>query len=103
MVENEQLRNESTPKMVCGACEIDRAEMGILTKRNGNKNQKNKTKQKSLNYGKCIEQNESSNKNLAFMECLNDCCRSWCEFFPKMLTVDSLNLMFQIKSLETNK
>ena len=24
-------------------------------------------------------------------------------FFPKMLTVDSLNLMFQIKSLETNK
>ena len=47
MVGNEQLRNESTPKMVCGACEVDRAEKGILTKRNGNKKKKqnkNKTK-----------------------------------------------------------
>ena len=67
------------------------------------KNKKNKTKQKSLNYGKCIEQNESSNKKrIAFIECVNDFCRCWCEFFPKMLTVDSLILMFQIKSLETN-
>ena len=85
MVGNEQLRNESTPKMVCGACEVDRAEMGTLTKRNGNKNKKNKTKQKSLNYGKCIEQNESSDKNVAFIEWVNDYCRCWCEFFPKML------------------
>ena len=105
MIGNEQLRNESTPKRVCGACEVDRAEKGILRKRNGNKKKKNrtKTKQKSLNYGKCIEQNESSNKNVAFIKCLNDYCRCWCEFSPKMLAVDSLNLMFQIKSLETNK
>ena len=79
--------------MVCGACEVDRAEMGTLTK----------GKEKSLNYGKCIEQNESSYKHVAFIECVNDYCRCWCAFFPKMLTVDSLNLMFQIKSLETNK
>ena len=45
MVGNEQLRNESTPKMVCGACEVDRAEKGILTKRNGNKKKKTEQKQ----------------------------------------------------------
>ena len=44
MVGNEQLRNESTPKMVCGACEFDLAGMGTLTKRNGNKKTK-RTKQ----------------------------------------------------------
>ena len=42
-------------------------------------------------------------KKVAFIKCLNDYCRCWCEFSPKMLAVDSLNLMFQIKSLETNK
>ena len=45
MVENEQLRNESTLKMVCGACEFDLAEMGTLTKRNGNKKKKTEQKQ----------------------------------------------------------
>ena len=67
------------------------------------KKNRTKTKQKSLNYSKYIEQNESSNKNVAVIKCLNDYCRCWCEFSPKMLAVDSLNLMFQIKSLETNK
>ena len=48
MVENEQLRNESTPKMVCEACEFDRAEMGTLTKRNGNEKQKEQNKTKII-------------------------------------------------------
>ena len=48
MVENEQLRNESIPKMVCGACEFDHAGMGTLTKRNGNKKQKEQNKTKII-------------------------------------------------------
>jgi len=48
MVGNEQLRNESTPKMVCGACEVDRAEMGTLTKNETEiKTKQNKTKNKN--------------------------------------------------------
>lgn len=77
MVENEQLHNESIPKMVCEVYEVDRAEMESLSNSKGNLKQKNTKYGRFMIYGvKEQKKGGDNNKaiNLFFFFLLNNYC-----------------------------